>query len=404
MKNKVISIFFILIILLGSTTVWFSPKKEFSKTENRRLQKAPAFSLKRLLDGDFIKEFETFTTDQFPARDRWVALKSYGDIAIGKKDNGKVYFGNKMLFSTDTVDEKQQRKNAELLEIIFNNIKQTSPDTEISMMVAPMSPDIYPENLPKYASLPDIIQVDKIFEPMAERCGVKYLKTYEEIKKAKKNKKLLYYRTDHHWTSEGARVAAEVFRTANGFYENNYSDYNISIASNKFYGTHQSKTNLKNIPMDVILRYDKKGMPYFKLKRIEPGAKEADEYESLYFDKFLKKKDKYSYFLGGNSARVDIFNGIGVTDESGTDGHEVNFGKPVIGENKGRTLLLIRDSFANCFIPFVAGDFDRIIAIDFRYFRGSLKQLVANEKITDVLVLYNMMQISSDRNLVYGTM
>ena len=87
----------------------------------------PEFNFQRLIRGKYIKEFENFTTDQFPLRNGWVAVKSYSDLALGKKDNGKVYFGSdETLFSMDDIDLKQQRVNVKLLCKMLDNIKSAT--------------------------------------------------------------------------------------------------------------------------------------------------------------------------------------------------------------------------------------------------------------------------------------
>jgi len=56
----------------------------------------------------------------------------------------------------------------------------------------------------------------------------------------------------------------------------------------------------------------------------------------------------------------------------------------------GKSLLLIKDSFANCFVPFLIEDYDQIIMIDYRYGKVPMKNIIEQYKeITDVLVLFN---------------
>ena len=46
-----------------------SPDRTFSQMENRNLEQLPVPSVKTLLNGQFMKDFETYTTDQFVGRD-----------------------------------------------------------------------------------------------------------------------------------------------------------------------------------------------------------------------------------------------------------------------------------------------------------------------------------------------
>ena len=104
---------------------------------------------------------------------------------------------------------------------------------------------------------------------------------------------------------------------------------------------------------------------------------------TLYDRSALEKKDHYTVFFGGNHSRVDI------TTTADTD----------------RCLLLLKDSYANCFVQFLYPHFDKIIMIDPRYYYGDLENLISSQSITDVLYLYNLDTFLSDSSLadVLGT-
>ena len=64
-----------------------------------------------------------------------------------------------------------------------------------------------------------------------------------------------------------------------------------------------------------------------------------------------------------------------------------------------RRLLLIKDSYANCFVPFLTQHFREIVVIDPRYYFENINKLIKNEQITDVLFLYNANTFFEDRSL-----
>ena len=99
--------------------------------------------------------------------------------------------------------------------------------------------------------------------------------------------------------------------------------------------------------------------------------------DSLYDRSKLAEKDQYAVFFGGNWAKVTIDTGV---------------------EN-GRRLLLVKDSFANAFVPFLTEDYETITMLDLRFFAESVPELMAEEGITDVLVLYELSNFAADRNL-----
>ena len=61
-----------------------------------------------------------------------------------------------------------------------------------------------------------------------------------------------------------------------------------------------------------------------------------------------------------------------------------------------RTLFIIKDSYANCMIPFMLGDYHTITVIDPRYY-GDVVSAYANENgIEEVLFVYNMNMLGTD--------
>ena len=98
----------------------------------------------------------------------------------------------------------------------------------------------------------------------------------------------------------------------------------------------------------------------------------------FYQDSKLTEKDKYAYFFGGNYGEVTIHN----NNNTGTG-----------------NLLVVKDSFANSFVPLIAEEYENVYMIDLRYYAGDMSQYIADNNITDVLVLYNVSNFISDKNI-----
>ena len=99
---------------------------------------------------------------------------------------------------------------------------------------------------------------------------------------------------------------------------------------------------------------------------------------SIYNEEYLSKKDKYSYFLNGNNAKVVV---------------KTN------GQN-GKKLLLIKDSYSHIMAQFLCQDYEELHFIDPRYYKLSLSEYARNNEITEILFLYNVSNIVSDLGLV----
>lgn len=87
---------------------WLTPGTDFSESENRALQTFPEVNTEKVLSGKFSQEFESYANDQFLLRDGWVGLKTLTSLAMGKKDNGRVFFGRDgYLLEMDSVLNQQ---------------------------------------------------------------------------------------------------------------------------------------------------------------------------------------------------------------------------------------------------------------------------------------------------------
>lgn len=69
----------------------FIPDKYYSEREKRTLTQAPKFSASDFFSGKFGDKLETYLADQVPLRDKWITLKTYLELGIGKRESGGVY-------------------------------------------------------------------------------------------------------------------------------------------------------------------------------------------------------------------------------------------------------------------------------------------------------------------------
>jgi len=68
--------------------------------------------------------------------------------------------------------------------------------------------------------------------------------------------------------------------------------------------------------------------------------------------------------------------------------------------DSAKNLLVIKDSYANCFIPFLTSHFSDIIVIDLRYYSDDVNTLIKDYNITDVLMLYNANTFFEDESIL----
>ena len=179
----------------------------------------------------------------------------------------------------------------------------------------------------------------------------------------------IYYRTDHHWTTLGAWYAYEQYTKAvGGDLQRAQGKKKFRCISKDFYGTTYAKINYAR-QADKIEIYESAD----KLRVVyNMGEKKT---KTLYDFSFLKTADQYSVFTGGNQAVLEITGGI----------------------KNGKTLLLIKDSFANSILPFLAEDYEKLVVVDLRQLNVSGDRLLEMFSPTDILILYNSAQFAQDK-------
>jgi len=365
---------FVLFTMLFAITLTgiLTEDKIYSRMENRTLQQLPKLSKKRLLKGKFQKKYEIYLSDQFPKRDTWVQLMTVSNRALGRTEANGVYFGKKdYLLEHHTekeFDAKTVNKNVRVLQKFVKTAKMT---TNVKVMIVPSKTQTLRKYLPAFAeSYDENILYKKLEQALPADVLVPVSKDLQ-----KHNEEEIFYKTDHHWTTLGAWYGYKSYLTACGKNTKSAdSKKKWKKVSQDFLGTTHSKVNIYS-KADTIFIYE----PSAKMKVIYNLGEKTEN--SFYQKKFLKEKDKYSVFFGGNQALLEI---------SG-------------GKKNGKTLLMVKDSFANCMIPFLAEDFEKIVVADMRQLNVGIPMLLRSYRPTDVLVLYNTMQFMQDTEFAMKT-
>ena len=376
----------LLIVTFGlAAAMIIIPDKEFSEQENRVLERLPAISSKtegskpldRLINGSFTLDMAKYYADQFPLRDIFVGLKGAAEIALMKRENNGVILGrNDYLIAKDSAPDFDQ------IQININNIAvfadiMAQMKVPVTLAVAGRTIDVMASYMPPTYPMANSENLWRYFDYAGgDAKNIRQLNLMSPLKQTtERNAGIqLYYRTDHHWTTLGAYYAyGEIIKS---FKEDNFeiqpvSAFTKETASDSFYGTSWSKAGMKWVSPDAIQYFRYEGDEDFITAIKDTGA----NFKGFYDRSYLGVKDKYSSFIGGNNARVDII-------------------KP--GENNRPKMIVLKDSFAHAVIPFLAYHYDLII-LDLRYFKeSSIAKIVFEENIKRVLFLYNIANFMSD--------
>lgn len=363
---KMAGIFLVFLIVAFAFNL-FSKDKKYSESENRMLAQKPVFSMANLTSGKYMKDMEDYVTDQFFIRDKWINLKVLEDLALGKKESNGVYIGKKdYLMEIPTAPNQKALDNN--LDAI-SNFSASHPDINTVMTLIPNAAYIYDHLIPRNAPVRDQ-EKDIKYVMNAVSTSLNFVDLTKTMSSHKEED--IYYKTDHHWTTLGARYAFDALSTALGI-EKPTQEYKIYPVTHSFQGTLASKSGYDKA-LDTIEIYIPQGVnTECVVNFTDEGKKTASVYESA----ALENKDKYEVFFGGNHTRIDI-------------------STPMEGK---KNLLLFKDSYANCFIPFLVPYYRNIIVIDPRYFYDDIESLISDNEITDVLFLYNVNTFLGDNSL-----
>ncbi|NLU24814.1 MAG: hypothetical protein GXW99_08970 [Clostridiales bacterium] len=351
------------LILIGvSAGSWLRPDQSFSANENRYLQQLPHFT--GVISGEFSAAAERYESDQVLWRDMWITVKSEVQRLIGKRDIGGAYLGEDGYYLEKVTEENfrqtQYEKNLQSVAALFH---QNSTRNN-KLLLVPSAGTVLTGKLPPHSPFYD---ADSRYEQASALLGSAQI---VDVRNAlSEDTAQVYYRTDHHWTTEGAFVAYEVWCRSHGILPGDRETFGLTNVSDDFRGSLYSKVLLPSSVYDSVQLAEK--------VNVVSTTKDGISSDSLYDREKLSEKDKYAVFFGGNYARVDIQTGLA---------------------NRKR-LLVIKDSFANSFIPFLTGDYQEIVMIDLRYYKDSIAELTQEENFTDILVLYEMSNFAKDKNL-----
>ncbi|MCI8402092.1 MAG: hypothetical protein HFI38_08435 [Lachnospiraceae bacterium] len=372
MKKKTVWIpvaMFLALIYGGMLWGFMKPDRQYSDTENRFLTARPEFSLKALFDGSFTKDYEKYITDQFPVRDEWIGLKTGVEALLGKTETKGVWLAREgyliVNYPASDFETKRAQDNIRFLAEAVKDYSERLGQEHVRVMLVPSASQILTDLLPAFCPRYDQSGYLKAVE---EAVGPESCIDMEEVLAAHKEE-YIYYRTDHHWTTLGAFYAYEAWAESMGFTP--VADSCLKVVSQDFLGTTWSRLHGMG-RADEISVYDT-DMEVTRIRNL------TEREEGFYNWEALKTRDQYAVFLGGNDGIVELEPG---DKESGQDPE--------------RVLLVVKDSFANCLIPYAAGHYDRVVVADLRYLNMSLKAVAEKYGVTDLLVLYHAQAFATE--------
>lgn len=362
-----LTVIFVAMLVITAFVFLVSPKKEMSESENRVLAKAPTLSFASIKDGSFMNDFETWLSDQFPGRDRLIAFKTKTDILTGKKEENGVYIGKKgFLFEKQTeYDEAQVKK----LTDSINKFAKKNKSIKTSVLISPNSSCVLSSYMPRGIRQEDQSQqLETIGKKLKNVSWVDCVKTFSSVE----DKKTLFYRTDHHWTTDAAYLAyGDLIKTWK--FKTKGKDCEFFTVSNSFKGTLASSSGVNTSSDEIKICVPKKS----SLATVVDFESSSKKSSTVFQSEKLNQKNQYEVFLGGNYDKVVISTNV----------------------DTDKQLLVFKDSYANCMIPMLTQYFSKIVMIDPRYFSGKLSDVLKEYDFTHAAFIYNLNTFLGDTSL-----
>ena len=360
MRNKIITSFFCLLLAVSALIGLLMPDRYYSEREKRTLTQKPKFTVANFISGEFSDELEKYLTDQVPLRDGWVTMKTYMELAIGKRESVGVYIcKDKYLMDKFTSYSKKQLV-ANAAALVDLQEKLAAEGISMNTILVPMAAQVLTDKLPAYAPVADYAAILQVLTD----AGVDTTDVLSAL--VAHSSENIYYRTDHHWTSLGAYYAYCAWRGI----EPNVDEWTQEVLCDDFYGTTWNKVPLPTVPAEEITAW------YKHINRSVSYNNGQYETDSIYERKYLSGSDQYAVFLNSNQAQTVIE-----------------------GSGKSGKLLLIKDSYGNTFSQFPVEDYAEVHVLDLRFFKGDVVQYAKENSITDTLVLYGTQSFVKDTRL-----
>ncbi len=328
-KSFLITLIFVLVIGGFTLAVFIAPDKDISSWERRKLQQMPEITASSLFDGSFMRDFETYLTDQFPLRDNFRTLKArfHFDV-LGQKDNNDIYI-------VDGSASKLDRKISHTSVNKFKNKIVSIYDTYLKDTDCKVYFSVIPD---KNAYLTEgTLYPHFDYEELLSLTENGLPESFTTLDIAPHLSASSYYNTDSHWKQEEIVPVANHIRKKLGVKP---LETLIKKDLGEFYGVYYGQSAL---PLEADKLF------YLTNDEIEGATVTNIEKEGetkIYDMSKADALDRYDIFLSGAVSILEITNPKG---------------------EKGKELILFRDSFTSSLAPLLVPGYSKVTLIDIRY-------------------------------------
>ncbi len=351
------------IILTLSVLCLLLPKQEISEAERRKLAEFPKFSVDSFIKGSFAKDFETYSTDNFPFRDAFRAIKAGVNYKVfAKSDNNDIYIKDGSMMKLEKeLDEASVANAMAKFESIYEKYIKGKTDKIYSVTVPDKAyfPWFDGDSIPS-------LDYDRLYSLVYE--GMPYATHINIIDLLDLSD---FYDTDSHWRQEKILDVAERIMLEMGNSEAfTYTEVDTGI---DFKGVYSGQAALPGVS-EKLSYLTNEILESAKTTNLEANK----TYNGVYDTEKLTSRDPYEYFLSGASAMLTIEN-------------------PKNGS--GKELVIFRDSYGSSIAPLFVPYYSKVTLLDIRYMNPEFIGQLASFEDADVLFLYSTTLMNSSSAL-----
>ena len=416
--------FFVTLGILTVVSFLLPLRPQRSYAEKRDLARFPEFSFSALVSGDYFDGISLWFSDTFPGREKWITLAQYDDSLYGYSD---IYIQGEIPV-TETVPvilenptpATSPTQSAVTTESVKESVPAvTEPGTEpgwggvdagdaaeiirdmtafqigdsafIYQNFSQATSDSYAALVNELAQKLQSKGVTVISAPTPTAVGVLIEDEYQQklgsVSQVKiqdyinsrldpqvvavdtvnalidHNDEYIYFRTDHHWTALGAYYSYRAICQSVGLEPvdiETLEPWDQGTFRGSLYGRVQQPNKLR---ADTVTAYIPKGDIRFETYNTDgyPSQRTilTDASNRTEYEKYLVFGTDYPMTHAENRSLPDAPN-----------------------------CIVVKDSFGNCFVPFLTQSFHHVYAIDYRkYYKEPIDKLIEKYNIDCVIIM-----------------
>ena len=327
--------------------------------DSERGEVSPEMTLSSVYDGSFSKNVTSDSAEKLIFREKMISFRSKLVERFGGRIVNGVYIGKDRLLDAEMSEHTTEPSAADRINAFARKYNGT-----VYIAAIPSSSGVYGEIMPDYLlSDPESQKITRFYDQLDS--SIRRIDAYNILKMLKDN--YIYFRTDTKWTSYGAYCIYRTVIQKLGFQPITYDKYTIRHVTDDFCGNLYQRTLYPDISADILDIYEyPDGV---EVRSCVAADKNGLTHEiELYDMDMLETSNMYDMYLGAPEAVVEI---------------ETNI-------NNQRRLLVIKDSYADCFIPFLTQHFSKITVISPEYMDGQISDYINISDYEQTLILFGI--------------